>query len=331
MLLISIIIVITIYYCENKKYKKETYYKITKVSFLEVRSDAGKFGEYLTYKRLKDFEIQGAKFLFNIYIPKENKETTEIDVLMISKKGIFAFESKNYNGWIFGSDHQKYWCQVMPAGPGRSHKEKFYNPIFQNNTHIKYLKSFLGDIAPIHSIIIFSDRCALKKVDIQNTSVKVINRYQVYSLISSIYNNSEDYLTNEQIDEIYNKLYPYTQVDESIKQKHINNIKNNIKRINNNMTISIEKENTTDNIENIIKQDISNNKNTMIEEKNNTSTSSNEFKTNIAETTVSNKEKELICPICGSKLLLKTNTYNGQVIETFYECSNYPKCKYIKD
>ena len=76
--------------------------------------------EYLTYRYLRKFEKAGAKFLFNVYIPKENEETTEIDVLMISCKGLFVFESKNYGGWIFGSDNQKYWYQTFPAGHSSS-------------------------------------------------------------------------------------------------------------------------------------------------------------------------------------------------------------------
>lgn len=230
--------IIIIYY-KNKKYKEETYYKITNISYLKVRHDTGRYGEYLTYKYLKKFEEQGAKFLFNIYVPKKEEETTEIDVLMISSKGLFVFESKNYSGWIFGSDNQKYWYQTLPAGRRKSHKEKFYNPVFQNNTHVKYLKSLIGNEVPIYSIITFSDRCKLMNVTIKNSNVNVINRYKIYKLVSSIYNdNPNDTLSTDQTNEIYSKLYPYTQVDDVVKQKHIDNI-NNI-RENHIHTISIQ-------------------------------------------------------------------------------------------
>ena len=114
---------------KNKEYKSGAYYQVTKYSYLSVRNNTGRYGEYLTYKYLKHMEDNGARFLFNVYIPRGNGETTEIDVLMICSKGIFVFESKNYNGWIFGSESQKYWYQTFPAGRGRSHKEHFYNPI----------------------------------------------------------------------------------------------------------------------------------------------------------------------------------------------------------
>lgn len=34
-------------------------------------------------------------------------------------------------------------------------------------------------------------------------------------------------MKNVEIDNIYNMLYPYTQVDETVKKLHIKNIKNN--------------------------------------------------------------------------------------------------------
>lgn len=320
--------IIIIYY-KNKKYKEETYYKITNISYLKVRHDTGRYGEYLTYKYLKKFEEQGAKFLFNIYVPKKEEETTEIDVLMISSKGLFVFESKNYSGWIFGSDNQKYWYQTLPAGRRKSHKEKFYNPVFQNNTHVKYLKSLIGNEIPIYSIITFSDRCKLMNVSIKNSNVNVINRYKIYKLVSSIYNdNSNDTLSVDQINEIYSKLYPYTQVDDVVKQKHIDNI-NNIREnhihtisiqdsddiINNDETINEIEEIITD--VNQIKQDEQNSdiNNTVVEIKNNNQTKTSE---------------SLICPECGGELLLRTAKYGEHTGENFYGCSNYPKCKYIR-
>lgn len=87
--LISIIII----YYKNKKYKEGTYYKTTKISYFNVIYNIGKFGEYLIYKYLKKFEDQGAKFLFNVYVPKNDEETTKIDVLMISNKGLYVFEN----------------------------------------------------------------------------------------------------------------------------------------------------------------------------------------------------------------------------------------------
>lgn len=59
-----------------------------------MRTDVGSYGEYCIFKLLKSYESQGAKFLFNVYLPKGENETTEIDVLMICSQGIYVFESK---------------------------------------------------------------------------------------------------------------------------------------------------------------------------------------------------------------------------------------------
>jgi hypothetical protein len=223
--LIPIIIQLVKDFIRNKEYKKGTYYQITKLPYSSVENNLGRYGEYLTYKYLKSFEVNGAKFLFNIYIPKENGETSEIDVLMISPKGIFVFESKNYSGWIFGSETQKNWCQTLPKGRNGCHKEYFYNPIIQNRSHIKHLKAFLGEQIPMRSIIVFSDRCTLKNIQLHSNDINVINRYMVTSVVSHIYSeNQNNLLTEKDIDEIYCKLYPYTQVNELTKIQHIKNI-----------------------------------------------------------------------------------------------------------
>lgn len=295
--------IIIIYY-KNKKYKEEPYYKITNISYLKVRHDTGRYGEYLTYKYLKKFEEQGAKFLFNIYVPKKKEETTEIDVLMISSKGLFVFESKNYSGWIFGSDNQKYWYQTLPAGRRKSHKEKFYNPVFQNNTHVKYLKSLIGNEVPIYSIITFSDRCKFMNVTIKNSNINVINRYKIYKLVSSIYNdNQDDVLSIDQINEIYSKLYPYTQVDDVVKQKHIDNINSIHKKHINSIEIINDNEEIVKDVNQV--EQIEKNNQPEVNE-------------------------PLICPECGGELLLRTAKYGEHAGESFYGCSNYPKCKYIR-
>ena len=72
----------------------------------------------MIWRVLKGFERKGGKFLFNLYIPKLNDETTEVDVVLIHPKGFFVIESKNYNGWIFGSEKNRYWTQTLPMGRG---------------------------------------------------------------------------------------------------------------------------------------------------------------------------------------------------------------------
>ena len=216
LILAGILIVQEIYH------RKTSYYHVTKLPYLLVRFNLGRYGEYLTYKNLRHYEQGGARFLYNLYIPKGTEGTTEIDVLMISRKGLFVFESKNYSGWIFGSENQRNWYQTLPKGRGQSHKEAFYNPIMQNRTHIKHLQALLGEEIPMHSIITFSDRCTLKNVVLTSPDVHVINRRYVGSAVASICNRmGKSTLNEEQIREIYEKLWPYSQADAATKANHI--------------------------------------------------------------------------------------------------------------
>lgn len=322
-ILIPAIIIIVVLIKKNKEYKNGAYYQITKQPYFSVKQDIGRYGEYLTYKYLKQFEADGAKFLFNIYIPKENGETTEIDVLMICKKGIFVFESKNYSGWIFGSENQKNWYQTLPAGRGRSHKEHFYNPIMQNRSHIKHLKAFLGEQLPMRSIIVFSDRCTLKSVQICSDDISVINRYNVAPVVLGICNQiSNDLLTDNDVTEIYNELYPYTQVDEIAKMQHITNIQNNlhpqsVQQVDETPTQVIPQNQT----ETIIEQQDA----VVID-------TTNETPVEIIKPEIIDTEQQVLkCPKCNGDLILRTATRGANTGKQFYGCSNYPKCKYIQN
>lgn len=327
-ILIPAIIIIIVLIKKDREYKNGAYFQITKHPYLSIKHNAGRYGEYLTYKYLKRFERNGAKFLFNLYIPKENGETTEIDVLMICQKGLFVFESKNYSGWIFGSENQKNWYQTLPTGRGRSHKEHFYNPIMQNRSHINHLKAFLGEQVPMRSIIVFSDRCTLKSVQIRSNDISVINRYNVAPVVSGICNQiANDLLTDNDITEIYDKLYPYTQVDEITKMQHVANIHDKlnpqpIQQIDKTLAPVISQTETEPVIEQpdaIVTETI-----TTTEEKTITE--------NIEPITKDTNEKQVLtCPNCNGNLILRTATRGANAGKQFYGCSNYPKCRYIQN
>lgn len=226
MLLILLIIIGIWYYKKQEKtYQESSYYKITHNNYLNIYFDKGKFGEYQIYKKLRGFEAGGCKFLFNLYIPKENGETTEIDVLMIARRGLIVFESKNYSGWIFGNEYSQKWTQTLPAGR-KAQKFYFFNPILQNKGHINNLKKLLNEAIPMFSIIAFSERCTLKRVPTNTRELKIINRGNVMSALKSIADNSPEVIDEVKINEIYDKLYSYTQVSESVKAEHIQQIKN---------------------------------------------------------------------------------------------------------
>ncbi len=138
---------------------------------------------------------------------------------MIHPKGLFVFESKDYDGWIFGDSKRRMWTQTLPAG-WEAHKEHFYNPIWQNNAHCKHLKEYIDGYAPVHSIVVFSDECEFMELNLHDDATPVIHRSEVSEVTKSICAATRSNLGQERIDEIYEQLYPFTQLSDSDKNKH---------------------------------------------------------------------------------------------------------------
>ena len=65
--------------------------------------------------------------IINDVLVKSNNRTIQIDHIVISIYGMFVIETKNYKGWITGSDNSEYWTKNVFGN-----KYKFYNPIRQN-------------------------------------------------------------------------------------------------------------------------------------------------------------------------------------------------------
>lgn len=238
----------------------------------------GKQGERLTASKLGWVNFWGYKgmALQNVYIPKRNGETTEIDLLYITEKGIFVIESKNYSGYIFGSENNQSWTTTLYAGKtwygaSKVEKHKFYNPIWQNKTHIKYLKEYLsGFDIPMYSLIVFSDRCELKTINIYSENVYVCKRINMNGYIKEIWKSSDTILEEKTVSEIYNKLLPLANRENALKTLHVETVKKKL-------------------------------------------------------------QSTEICPWCNGKLVLRTARQGSYVGKHFYGCSNYPKCRYIKN
>ena len=93
----------------------------------------------------------------NVYIPYINDgrdRYAEIDAIVIIRSGIFVIELKSHNGKIINGNTRK-WTQIY-----NDKRISFYNPIYQNETHIKVIKEILrreGQYRlPIYSVITFS-------------------------------------------------------------------------------------------------------------------------------------------------------------------------------
>ncbi|MBP2621935.1 NERD domain-containing protein [Streptococcus panodentis] len=207
------------------------YFQQTRTAPWELKHNRGKQGEYQLGQVLS--QLSGyKKILFNLYVFKENGTTTEIDALLIHPSGIYIFESKNYRGWIFGSEHQQYWTQVLATGRGRSHKQSFFNPIIQNKIHLKWLSYYLNEYAPdLYSYIVFSNDCELKEIHLKSDRHKVIQTWQALGAIEQQAGQTGAKLAAEQIDDLYRMLLPLTKRNQVVKERHIKAIAQNRQKI----------------------------------------------------------------------------------------------------
>lgn len=113
----------------------------------------GKVGEAAVSLLLKQLASDKYKIVNDVILSSEggNTSTTQIDHIVVSVYGIFSIETKNYKGWICGTENAKQWTQSIYG-----HKYKFMNPIHQNYAHVKALESMLRsngyEAVPIYSI-----------------------------------------------------------------------------------------------------------------------------------------------------------------------------------
>lgn len=190
--------------------------------FLKTLLDKGNYGEFLTFLYLEKIDSFN-RLLTNVYIPKDDGSTSEVDLIMISPTGIYVFESKNYSGWIFGSEKSKNWTQTLES----KQKYKFFNPIWQNKGHMTALKDYLkiNNSEIFKSYIVFSERCELKKIELDSKDIKVIKRNDLLKTIEKDIKSSDSIITVNDVIGIYSKLKKHSNVDESVKRAHIESTK----------------------------------------------------------------------------------------------------------
>lgn len=185
------------------------------------------------------------KVLEDVILKKENNTTTQIDHLVVSKYGLFAIETKNYRGDIYGDDKRQEWLQIIVTDVTYSRKwwktytyvtkNKFYNPVKQAYGHIYEIKKQLTDWSclKIVPIVVFVGSADLKHVH--------TNNHVIYSdeLLNTIYGYKTIYLSDCDVEHIINKLNRINVRDSVDNKSHILNIKASKKELQNKLAAGI--------------------------------------------------------------------------------------------
>lgn len=171
-----------------------------RIPFFAPRNDkAGMWGERIANYHLRPLLRSDEYLLANIIIPQNNGRKTEIDCVLITRKGLFCVEIKNWVGHVSGTDEDEYWIQSYDDP--RKDDRKAKNPVIQNKWHCISIQRVLNNKYRADNIVIFArledgryinSDCAFTirefKKFYRNINTNRLNENQIRSIYESLKN-----------------------------------------------------------------------------------------------------------------------------------------------
>lgn len=177
----------------------------------------GYFGEQAVAGQLSALPRQYYKVLNDVML-RTSYGTTQIDHVVVSIYGIFVIETKNYKGWITGSEYGEQWTKNMYGK-----KYSFRNPLKQNYAHVKALEDRLNLTQDkFIPIVAFSGNCDIKV----QTSKPVVYISQLNRVIQGY---KDIKFSEAELWELVNKILQANIVEKEAKKQHVNQIKNQVR------------------------------------------------------------------------------------------------------
>lgn len=242
--------------------------------------------------------------LHDIYIETQDGRGAQIDFIVFAACGVFLIECKNLVGNI-EIDSKGNFIRTIEYG-GKNHREGIYSPITQNERHLSVLvdrrkedKNFLSKMF----VQAGTDIYFTTLVVLANPKTIVNDRYAKKEIKNQVIRADQLIKVIKEKNDATSKLMKYSKTDmknaaQAILDKNIEERKDYF--------VKFEE---------------------MLKEL--------EAQDNLVETNQDNKSSEenmspkLICPKCGSELVLRTARNGANAGQKFYGCSGYPKCRYI--
>lgn len=189
---------------------------------LREKGEEGELSTALLLDRVRGYK----RLLHHVYVPKaDGSGTSEIDLVMVHEKGIIVIENKNYRGYIYGKEDDLYWTQVYR----KRYKRNFYNPVRQNQSHIRHLKRLLKGYSdhpvPYISVITFNDRGKLKRIRVDGDSALVISSRRVRRCLRRRLRRMPRVLTRSQVDGICCFLQEEAGDSRKTRKQHVKQVR----------------------------------------------------------------------------------------------------------
>lgn len=222
---IALIIGVFILFCTL--YSKNSGVHIFRRSAAKRAELKGERGELIVHNELCDLPEE-YRLLDDVMLRTKNG-TTQIDHIVVSKYGVFAIETKNYRGSIYGNDNGKEWTQIIETPVqfkrfGKVYtyikKSKFYNPVKQAEGHVRAIKKLLSAYPhlPIIPIVAFSGEADIDDIE---SEVKIV---YFRDLVEEILSYKNIFLRDENVDKVVDILLARDVSGEVSKTEHIRNI-----------------------------------------------------------------------------------------------------------
>ena len=162
---------------------------------------------------------------------KTTNGTTQIDHIVVSKYGVFAIETKNYRGEIYGNDNTQDWKQIIVTKvtylkkPWKTYtyvtKNQLYNPVKQAVGHMYRIKENLKEwpYLRVIPIVVFTRNADISKVSSQNHVI-----YDT-ALLSTIQAYQTSYITDADVNDVVARLSSKNIRKIVDNKTHVRNVK----------------------------------------------------------------------------------------------------------
>lgn len=207
--LFSIIIVAIIYVKKGPKYDGSHIPQDRPTSIFTPGDElAGKKGEALAYYYIKEQLKPDEYLLKSLLISTSKNNKTEIDLLLISRKGIYAIEVKNWSGILKGGIEDTRWTESFDD-PNRKDKS-VKNPTKQNKNHVEILNRLVLKDYDIYNVVIVIGLDA--RSEVPSDFVYSLNEF------ISTFKEKEDELSPREVKKAYEIAKKYEASEAELKE-----------------------------------------------------------------------------------------------------------------
>lgn len=177
--------------------------------FMPASEAAGVHGEKFANYHLRPLLRNDEYLLTNLLIPLKNGKTTEIDSVIISRKGIFCIETKNWAGQIYGNDNDEYWEQIYDDPYKENRRPK--NPVIQNEKHCGVLDHLFHGHFTVEGAVIFVNSNA--EYYVKSNSCFTIGQFKSYYRCLP-----DTQLTIDEVNRVFQKLSNHLGTQEQLER-----------------------------------------------------------------------------------------------------------------